>query len=453
MVIEANWGYFRAKFNGKEQKAFEWLCSLLFYKEHNRSTGALRYLNQAGIEADPIAVGEDVVGWQAKFIDSGISKHKAELIKAIDHAKEENPTLTLIYFYLNVDFAPSRKHGAKDPSYKIEVEDHAKSKGVGITWKTAGFFETPFVCQENADIAKHFFALEKGVIDFIQELSRHTEAILQPIQSAIAFNDTAIKIDRSLLLTRLKETLTRSPLVIVSGEGGVGKTAVIKDFYNEIKGPSPLFVFKATEFNLSNVNQLFTDYGDFTLSELIDAYRDANEKYIVIDSAEKLSDVEHPEVFQEFLSTLCSSGWTILFTTRLSYLDDLKYAFIQLYNVAFEPLNIPNLTREELVALSKEHGFILPESERLCTLLHNPFYLNKYLSNDPKGEVAIGYAEFKDAIWNTQVAKSSYRKNNAHRKREECFMEIARKRAASGHFFVIVKGFDEPLEQLESDEV
>jgi hypothetical protein len=31
MLAEANWGNFRAKFNGREQKAFEWLCSLLFY--------------------------------------------------------------------------------------------------------------------------------------------------------------------------------------------------------------------------------------------------------------------------------------------------------------------------------------------------------------------------------------------------------------------------------------
>lgn len=68
MVVEINWGNFRAKFNGKEQKTFEWLCSLLFYKEHRYFAGALRYQNQAGIEADPIMVDQDIVGFQAKFI-------------------------------------------------------------------------------------------------------------------------------------------------------------------------------------------------------------------------------------------------------------------------------------------------------------------------------------------------------------------------------------------------
>jgi hypothetical protein len=36
MIVEPNWGAFSAKFNGKEQKAFEWFCSLLFSKEHNQ---------------------------------------------------------------------------------------------------------------------------------------------------------------------------------------------------------------------------------------------------------------------------------------------------------------------------------------------------------------------------------------------------------------------------------
>lgn len=68
MIVEANWGNFRMKFNGREQSVFEWLCSLLFYKEHGRSTGALRYFNQPAIEAEPVVVGADVIGFQAKFI-------------------------------------------------------------------------------------------------------------------------------------------------------------------------------------------------------------------------------------------------------------------------------------------------------------------------------------------------------------------------------------------------
>jgi hypothetical protein len=267
MLVESNWGNFRAKFNGKEQKSFEWLCSLLFYKEHGCPKGALRYLNQTGIEAEPIKVNQDVIGWQAKFISSEISGQKAVLKKAIDNATTENPSLTCIFFYLNRDFPQSNKRGVKEPSYKTEIEEHGKAKGVNIVWRTAGFFETPFVCEENANIVRHFFTLEKSVIDFIQELSRHTESILEPIRTEIAFNGAVIKIDRSTIVARLKNALASHSLLIVSGEAGVGKTALIKHLYNEVKDATPIFVFKATEFNISNANQLFKDYGSFTLSD------------------------------------------------------------------------------------------------------------------------------------------------------------------------------------------
>jgi hypothetical protein len=108
MIVEPNWGTFSAKFNGKEQKAFEWFCSLLFSKEHKQPIGPLRYFNQAGIEEDPITVGAEVIGWQAKFVGR-LSEQTHTLKKAIDDAKLQNPSLKRIYFYLNVDFAPSSK--------------------------------------------------------------------------------------------------------------------------------------------------------------------------------------------------------------------------------------------------------------------------------------------------------------------------------------------------------
>ncbi|MFH1495328.1 MAG: AVAST type 4 anti-phage nuclease Avs4 [Pseudomonadota bacterium] len=453
MIIEVNWGNFRAKFNGREQKAFEWLCSLLFYKEHGHPTGALRYFNQPGIEAEPVIVGADVIGWQAKFIDTDLASYKTKLIQAIDTAKAQHPTLTQLYFYMNVDFGRSKKPEVKDPSYKTAIEEHAKAKGVAITWKTASFFETPFVCEANANIASHFFTLDASVIDFVQEIRRHTEAVLEPIRSAIVVEGKSIKIDRRALVARLKDTLLKSSLVIVSGEAGVGKTAVVKDLYDEVRDTAPFFVFKATEFNVSHVNQLFKDYGAFTLSDFVREHEEFAEKYVVIDSAEKLSDLNRPEVFQELLSTLRSSGWKVLFTTRLSYLDDLKYAFIELYNAPFEPLNVPRLTQEELVEFSVANEFSLPENERLREFLQNPFYLNEYLRIDAKGNRSTSYAEFREAVWNRQIARSSYQKDNSHRKREECFLEIARKRAASGRFFVTIEGQDEALRQLQSDEI
>ena len=242
--------------------------------------------------------------------------------------------------------------------------------------------------------------------------------------------------------------------MIVSGEAGVGKTAVVKDFYAELRGASPLFIFKATEFNvIANANQLFRDYGAFTLSDVVQTFGATAEKYVVVDLAEELARTERPEVFQEVLSTLRLAGWKIIFTTRLNYLEDLERTLIHIYGVPFEPLNVEKLTYEELTEFSATYHFVLPENDRLRSLLQNPFYLNEYLRDNPKGQTKIGYSEFREAMWNARIAKTSDTRNNAHRKREQCFLDIARKRAVTGSFFVSVDGADEVLPQLEADEI
>ncbi|MFL6674916.1 MAG: AVAST type 4 anti-phage nuclease Avs4 [Massilia sp.] len=451
MLVEANWGNFRAKFNGREQKTFEWMASLFFYREHNHPLGASRYFNQAGIEAEPISVGSEVIGWQAKFTDRELASYKDQLVASITKAKAQHPTLTQIYFYINVDFGQGRK--AKDPTYKTEIEAHAAARDVTVTWKTASFFESLFVCQTHAAISSHFFNLEPSIFDLVRQVAEHGDALLSPIQSKITVDSRTVRLDRQHVVEQLQQTLTRTSVVILSGDGGVGKTAVVKEFHSQFKDKAPFFVFKASEFNIRNVNELFSHYGALTLSQFIGAHRDVTEKYVVVDSAEKLADVEYPDVFQEFLSALRRDGWKIIFTTRLGYLEDLKYQLVERYGVPFEPLNVPGLTPAQLSQLASDHGFLLPDNERLRSLLHNLFYLKEYLRVYPQGSGTAEYRKFREALWNNEIEHTSIRRDNIHRRRGECFIQIARKRAAAGLFYVPMSGHDDALGQLEADEI
>ena len=451
---ELNWNNFKAKFNGKEQKSFEWLCYLLFCKEFNVTTGIFKYKNQVGIESEPIEYNGQIIGFQAKFYETKISDNKDDIKDSIIKAKRENNKLNKILFYVNQEFSESSKKNKKEPVYKVEIENYAKSQGIDIDWRSRSFFESPFVCEENVNIAQHFFRLDKSVFDFFDELTQHSEAILSAISSKITFKGNEIKIDRSEAIKNLHDILTVSPMAILSGEAGVGKTAIVKDFYDSIKEKAPFYMFKATEFYISNINQLFANYGSFTLSDFVKEHQDTDEKYLVIDSAEKLSDIEFKEVFQEFLSTLQSNNWKIIFTTRHSYLDDLMFQFGEFYQVSCQPVEIDRLNSDELVAISNKYDFNLPNNERLLELLQTPFYLSEYLQNYTGLGNAISFSEFKNLLWNKQVSKTSYRKNNIHIKREECFLKIAHERAIGGSFFVKADGCDnEALQNLEADEI
>jgi len=132
---EINWNNFKAKFNGKEEKSFEYLCYLMFCSEFGQDKGIFRYKNQTGIETEPIEKDGAVIGWQAKFLETKISMKKKELKQSIEATKRKNPSITTILFYLNQEFSESRGKNKKEPAYKIEIEDYAKSKGVKVEWR------------------------------------------------------------------------------------------------------------------------------------------------------------------------------------------------------------------------------------------------------------------------------------------------------------------------------
>lgn len=125
-MIEINWNNFKAKFNGKEDQSFENLAYQLFCYEFDINIGIFRFKNQTGIETEPIQTKTGCVGFQAKFYGTKIADNKDDIIDSIKKAKNKNPKLTEIWFYLNQEFSESTKEDKKDPKYKNDIEDEAK---------------------------------------------------------------------------------------------------------------------------------------------------------------------------------------------------------------------------------------------------------------------------------------------------------------------------------------
>jgi hypothetical protein len=450
---EVNWGNFRAKFNGKEQKTFEWLCSLLFYDEFGKSYGVFRYKNQPGIETEPILVDREWIGFQAKFYDTKIIDNVEEIKKSIRIAKTDNPNLQRVLFYLNQEFSENPKPGKKEPTYQIDIETFATKQGVQIEWKVPSHFEAQLALDRNKHIAQHFFSFNRSIVDFIEELHWFTERFFVPIHSAMELHGQTIKLDRSSLVQEIKTAFEQSPILILSGEAGVGKTAVVKELYNEVKDEMPFFAFRATAFQASHINQVFRHYGDFTFSDFLDEYEEIPEKYVVIDSAERLFDLDSQEVFQEFLSGLVTHHWRIIFTIRYSFLDNLKRHFLDVYRLSSQLRLIEKSDLEELRQLSQTYQFPLPQNTRLLEFITCPLYLSEYLRFYQDFPATTTLSDFKDILWK-KIVQGSRIQNNAQRKRETCFLKIVRERITTGKFFVEAAGCeDDILVQLETDEI
>lgn len=451
-MADINWDNFKTKFSDDKQSAFERLCYLLFCKEFEKDTGIFRFKNHAGIETDPIENDGFVIGWQAKYYDTGLSKCKADLIGSIDTTKQRHPEVNKIIFYTNQEFGQPAKSTV--PRYKTDIEKYAKNNNIEIEWRTASYFESPFVC-EQFNVVEHFFSLKIGILDSIAQIRLNTDSILKPIQSEISFGKKKIKFDRSKIVKQIKDVFQTFPLVIIYGGAGVGKTAVTKELYENVKESAPFFLFKAAQFkSISHINYLFKPYGEITSSEFISEHRDISEKYIIFDSAEKFLEIEDKNVFSMFLTELVDNDWKIIFTVRHTYLDDLGFQLEEYCGVNFRSLNIPVLTHEELTNISKTQEFVLPKNERLLRLLKTPFYLKEFLKNYSALKKDINYLEFKESIWLKQIQNSSYQENNLHRRREDCFLKIAKQRSNDGGFFVKINEPDnEALKKLEENEI
>lgn len=393
---------------------------MLFCYEFNKPFGILRYKNQSAIETEPIGKDGETIGWQAKFYDTTLSSHKDDLIRTIEKANRDYPGISRVIFYTNQEWAQSK---GIEPQGKMEVEAKARELGIELDWRTASFFESPFVACDNEIISKHFFNLDKGVLDLIREQQKHTENILNEIETSILFNDQTIEIERSPIIEKLKNKPKR--VLILSGIGGVGKTAVIKKFYEELKERAYFYIFKATEFEIRHINDLFVG---FNFQDFIEIHKEASDKIVVIDSAEKLLDLRNTDPFKELLSILISNNWKIIFTTRNNFLEDLNYQFFEIYKIVPSNINIQNLELSDLYAISEKFNFSLPKDGKSLNLTTNPFYLNEYLRFYKKDE-ELSYLEFKETLWNKIIRKGKPA-------REQCFLKMAFERANQGQFFI-----------------
>ncbi len=437
MMIKPNWHIFKAKFSENPQDNFEWFCYLLFCKEFNKPLGVSGYKNHRHLEHDPIEKDKEVIGWQAKFYDTPLSQHKSEIIGLIEGAKRDYPNITKIIIYTNQNWGQGKKQN--DSQVKVDIDNKAKELGIEIDWNhMENFFKSPFVSVDNELISKNFFTLDKSIFDLIDEQQKHTENILNEIQTHIDFSGKTIEIKRNDVLEKLKDESSR--VLVLSGVGGVGKTALIKNLYAQLKTEVPFYIFKATEFELRNISHFFKN---FDFQDFIKAHKEETSKTVVIDSAEKLLDLKNPDSFKEFLTILIENNWKIIFTTRDDYIEDLNYQFFEIYKIIPFNINLQNLEQNELDSISSTYSFKLPGDQKLLDLIKNPFYLNEYLKFY-KDDEQLNYGSFRDNLWNKNIKKSKPA-------REQCFLQIACKRANEGQFFLNPDCESNVLDELTRD--
>jgi len=390
-MTKTNWHIFSSKFSDNLQGNFEWLCYLLFCSEYNKPNGIIGYINQSAIEYEPIEVENGFIGFQAKYYSAPLTKRKNELMETLEKTNRYYPKLNKLLLYTNQKWGKNKKQN--EPEAKKELEKKAADLNIIIEWRDDNYFKSPNVAKNYDSILTYFFTQNPCVIETIRRLKSHTENILSLIHSEIEFSGKRISIDKLEDINKIQESNNR--ITIISGQGGVGKTAIIKQLYNMDKN-NPYFLFKAAEFDIKALDDIFHESNTKCFFDIL---KHDQGKTFIIDSAEKLLDLKNSDPVKELLLICINENWRIIFTTRDSYLDDLNYLFFEVYKLTPLHIRINPLTDQELISISNSYMFKLPNDEKILELIQIPFYLSEYLKfySDMQG---LDYAKFKDALWN-----------------------------------------------------
>jgi hypothetical protein len=286
-----NWRVFNLKYDKRETWAFEHMSYLLFCLEFNNRVGLFRYKNQTGIETEPIEKEGKFYGFQSKYYTTSIADNKEDIIDSIKKAKSKNKQLDELFIYINQELSESTTKDKKKPQYELDIDNAAKAAGINIQWRVPSHFELQLSLPENKYLHNIFFNLEPHEGDLLDEVYKHNENILQAIQTEISFGEKQIKIDRNSVVEAIANASQKKNNIVISGEGGCGKTSIFKEFYNSNFNKIPICVFKANELNVNHINDIFQFEHKFTFAQFLSAFNEEAIKVFVIDSAEKLAEI------------------------------------------------------------------------------------------------------------------------------------------------------------------
>ena len=448
-----NWKIFGLKYDKRETWAFEQMSYLLFCAEFDNRIGLFRYKNQTGIETEPIEKDGKNYGFQSKYYTTLIADNKDDIIDSIKKAKSKNKQLDELLLYINQELSESTSKSKKKPQYQLDIEKAAKTAGINIQWRVPSHFELQLSLPDNKYINDIFFSLDPNEGDLIDEISKHNENILQAIQTEISFGDKQIKIDRSSIVEAIANTSQKKKNIIISGEGGCGKTAIFKEYYNSYFKKTPICVFKANELNVNHINEIIHFDHKFTFAQFLNAYKDELLKIFVIDSAEKLAEISNIDILTTLIQKLKENTWNIIFTTRYAYLNDLTFHIKENYQLPFEVNDVSLIDAVELKSIADEFKFSLPDNQKFLERLRNLFYLREYVQQYSNIDKQGNYNGFINLLWKKRI-QNTVTKDNLHLEREKCIISIAKQRCETGRFYINADSLPQSaLFQLKQDEI
>nr|MBG3153183.1 hypothetical protein [Proteus mirabilis] len=281
----------------------------------------------------------------------------------------------------------------------------------------------------------------------------------QHIFDGISTTINAFHVDRVKQLIAISNSYMDSEFIFVTGARGTGKSGIVKDFIATKNIDVPVFYLRAEDLDKNHLNEVFTSMGiTSSLGKIESHFSLLQEKILVIESLEKVLELNYPNTFVELLQYIKKqSGWTIIATGRDYAYQQLSFNFLQPCSIRFSSVNIEGFEDFQIEQVCEHIPEIksLVSNNSLIELLKIPFFIEiavRAIKNGAEFGVGDTEEDFRDTVWRTVIAKEADRKSGMPERRRSTFIQIALERAKKMLFGVRVSGFDpEVIAKLEED--
>lgn len=303
--------------------------------------------------------------------------------------------------------------------------------------KDGGSFTFESISQN--EIFRHFNVKKISPYSIsLEKLRKDGELILGPIKNTIG----EIHLDRTNQRSEIYDSINKNKITIVTGNPGVGKSAIIKELLESEYSNSPVFVFRADQFNFPHLSNVFTNLGiDEPIQDIISCVSLIPDKLIVIDSLEKLLEGEEENAFKQLLYLIDQFPDIKIVTSCRKYAIDLLTLKYQIKESSLKIIDIQGLNDSELEIISDNYPNLKPlfKNKKLKSLLESPKYLDFTLialNRISSDLTKISITKFKNILWENIVANTTVNRNGIDRLRDKSFSNIAIKRAKKMTLFV-----------------
>lgn len=288
-----------------------------------------------------------------------------------------------------------------------------------------------------------------------RKLIEHSSLIIENMRSEIE----GVTISRTEETDRINNMLEENQLILISGERGVGKSGVAKEYWKKYCKNKYYLALRAEEFRCSSIQGIFIDIGvNSNITDIFNNITLCGDKVIFIESLEKVLEIENNRAFLDFLSIISKHPeWKVVATARDYAIEQIIMNFIGEYKIKYDVFEINEFSRDQVYKFIMKFPTLngTDFNDEILELMRLPFYLSsiyKIISNGYVLKESDNKQTIKNIIWENVIKKNYERSDGLPYKRESTFTEIALKRCSTMAYAVDVNLFDyAAITKLEED--